>query len=170
MNFFIVILGTYPDYYNTHVFINPTQNAGFRRNNDQPYPPSYNGQQQQHQPYATQRLSTFIAPTKPQAYTQAPRQTAPVSDLILGTISQLMGQMMWMNSLVDEIHDFVKTNVQLTTKKKRKQVTFTYQLTSHAIANPRNQGASSSHTHNINHVHVDEEAVETTLAISSLRS
>ena len=38
------------------------------------------------------------------------------------------------------------------------------------MANLRNQGASSTHTHNINHVHVDKEAVETTLAISSLRS
>ena len=38
------------------------------------------------------------------------------------------------------------------------------------MANPRNQGASSTQTHNINHVHVDEEAVETALAISSLRS
>ena len=33
-----------------------------------------------------------------------------------------------------------------------------------------NQGASSSQTHNINHVHIDEEDVETSLAISSLRS
>ena len=46
--------GTYPNYYNTLVFNNPTQNAGFRRNNDQTYPPSYNGQQQPHQPYANQ--------------------------------------------------------------------------------------------------------------------
>ena len=81
-----------------------------------------------------------------------------------------MEQMTWMNSRVDEIQDFVKTNVQLTTDKKGKQVTFTDQLTLHATANSRNQGASSSQTHNINHVHVDEEAVETALAISSLRS
>ena len=38
------------------------------------------------------------------------------------------------------------------------------------MENPRNQGASSNQTHNINHVHVDEEAVETILAISSLWS
>ena len=38
------------------------------------------------------------------------------------------------------------------------------------MANLRNQGASSTQTHNINHVHIDEEAIETTLAISSLRS
>ena len=75
-----------------------------------------------------------------------------------------------MNSRVDEIQDFVKMNVQLTTDKKGKQVTFTDQLPSQATANPRNQGASSSQTHNINHVHVDEEAVEMTLAISSLWS
>ena len=61
-------------------------------------------------------------------------------------------------------------NVQPTSDKKGKQVTFTNQLPSQATANPRNQGASSSQTHNINHVHVDEEAVETALAISSLRS
>ena len=37
------------------------------------------------------------------------------------------------------------------------------------MTNPRNQGASSNQTHNTNHVHVNEEAVETSLAISSLR-
>ena len=75
-----------------------------------------------------------------------------------------------MNSRVDEILDFVKTNVQPTTDKKGKQVTFTDQLPLQATANPRNQGASSTQTHNINHVHVDEEAVESAMAISSLRS
>ena len=77
---------------------------------------------------------------------------------------------MRMNSCVDKIQDFVKMNVQPTTDKKGKQVTFTDQLPSQATENPRNQGASSTQTHNINHVHVDEEAVETALAISSLRS
>ena len=115
----------YPNYYNTPVFNNPWQNAGFQRNNDQPYPPSYNGQQQHQQPYANQRQTSFIPPTQLQAYTQAPRQTAPASDSILGAISQLMEKMTWMNSHVDEIQDFIKTNVQLTTDKKGKQVTFT---------------------------------------------
>ena len=32
--------GAYPNYYNTPVFNNRSQNAGFRRNNDQPYLPS----------------------------------------------------------------------------------------------------------------------------------
>ena len=77
---------------------------------------------------------------------------------------------MRMNSCAEEIQDFIKTNVQPTADKKGKQVTFTNQLTSQATANPRNQGASSSQTHNINHVHVDEEAVEMTLAILSLQS
>ena len=81
-----------------------------------------------------------------------------------------MEQMTRMNSRVDEIQDFVKTNVQPMTNKKGKQVTFTDQLPLQATANPRNQGASSTQTHNINHVHVDEEAVELALAISSLRS
>ena len=81
-----------------------------------------------------------------------------------------MEQMTRMNSRVDETQDFVKTNVQLTTNKKGKKVPFTDQLPSQDTANSRNQGASSSQTHNINHVHVDEEAMETTLAISSLRS
>ena len=70
----------------------------------------------------------------------------------------------------DEIHDFFKANVQPTTDKKGKQVNFIDQLPLQATANPRNQGASSSQTHKINHVHVDEEAVETELEISSLRS
>ena len=35
---------------------------------------------------------------------------------------------------------------------------------------PKDQGASSNQTHNINHVHVDEEVVETALAILSLQS
>ena len=78
--------GTYPNYYNTPIFNNPTQNAGFRRNNDQPYPPQYNGQQQQ-QSYPNQRQSSFVPPTQPQAYTQAPRQTAPACDPILDAIS-----------------------------------------------------------------------------------
>ena len=156
---------TYPNYYNTPIFNNSLQNNGFWRNNDQSYPPSYNGQQHQ-QPYPNQRQSSFVPPTQP----QAPRQTAPASDPILGAILQLMEQMMTMNSCVDEIQDFVKTNVQPTTDKKGKQVAFTDQLPSQATTNPRNQGTSSSQMHNINHVHVDEEAVETTLAISSLQS
>ena len=81
-----------------------------------------------------------------------------------------MEQMTRMNSRVEKIQDFVKTNVQPTTDKKGKQVTFIDQLPSQATENPRNQGASSTQTHNINHVHIDEEAVETTLAISSLLS
>ena len=75
-----------------------------------------------------------------------------------------------MKSRMNEIQDFVKTNVQPMTNKKGKQVTFNNQLPSQAIANPRNQRTSSSQMHNINHVHIDEEAVETTLAISSLWS
>ena len=81
-----------------------------------------------------------------------------------------MEQMTRMNSRVDEIEDFVKTNVQLMMDKNGKQVTFTDQLSSQARANPRNQGASSTKTHNINHVHVDKEAIESAPAISSLRS
>ena len=75
-----------------------------------------------------------------------------------------------MNLRVDEIQEFIKTNVQLTTDKKGKRVLFFDQLSSQVTANPRNQGALSSQLHNMNHVHVDEEAVETTLAISSLWS
>ena len=81
-----------------------------------------------------------------------------------------MQQMTRMNLRMDEISDFVKTNVQPMANKKGKQVYFSDQLPSQATANPRNQGASSSQTHNINHVHVDEEIVETALAISSLQS
>ena len=159
-------LGNYPNQYNTPIFNNSLQNNGYRRNNNQPYPPQYNGQQN----YPNQRPTSFVPPTQPQAYTQAPRQTTPASDPILGAISQLMEQMTRMNSRVDEIQDFVKTNIQPTTDKKGKQVTFTNQLPSQATANPRNQGASSTQTHNINHIHVDEEAVESALAVSSLRS
>ena len=49
-----------------------------------------------------------------------------------------------MNSHVDEIQDFVKTNVQMTTDKKGKLVTFIDQLPLQATANSRNRGASSS--------------------------
>ena len=157
------IPGTYPNYYNTPVFNNPTQNAGYRRNNDQPYPPQYNSQQQK--AYPNQRQSSFVLPTQTQAYTQAPRQTAPTSDPILDAISQLMEQMTRMNSRTDKIQDVVKTNVQPTTDKKGKHVTFTNQLPSQATSNPRNQGTSSSQTHNINHIHVDEEAVEMVMDI-----
>ena len=72
---------------------------------------------------------------------------------------------------MDEIQDFVKTNIPTSTdNKKGKQVSFFDQLPSQATINPRNQGSSSSQTHNLSHVHVDEEAVEAVLAISSLRS
>ena len=55
----------------------PTQQGrpnflGFKSNNDQSYPPPYNGQRQQ-QPYANQRQSSFVPLTQPQAYSQAPR-------------------------------------------------------------------------------------------------
>ena len=126
--------GTYPNQYNTPVFNNSLQNNGYRRNNDQPYPPQYNGQQN----YPNQRQSSFVPLTQPQAYTQAPRQTTPASDPILDTILQLMAQMMRMNLRVDEIQDVVKMNVQPTTDKKGKKVNFTDQLPSQATANPRN--------------------------------
>ena len=155
--------GNYPNQYNTPVFNNSLQNNGYRRNNDQPYPPQYNDQQN----YPNQRQSSFVPPTQPQAYTQAPCQSTPTYDPILGAISQLMEQMMRMNSCVDRIQDFIKMNVQPTTDKQGKQVTFTDQLPLQTTENPRNQGASSTQTHNINHVHIDEEAVESTLAIQS---
>ena len=82
-----------------------------------------------------------------------------------------MEQMNRMNSHVDEIQDFIKTNIPVATdNKKGKQVSFSDQLQSQATINLRNQGVSSSQMHNLNHVHVDKEAVETTLAISSLQS
>ena len=62
--------GTYPNHYNTPVFNNSSQNNGYRRNNDQPYPPQYKGQQ--HQTYPNQRQSSFVPPTQPQAFTEAP--------------------------------------------------------------------------------------------------
>ena len=72
-----------------------------------------------------------------------------------------MEQMSRMNSSVDEIQDFVKTNIPTSTdNKKVKQVSFSNQLPSQATSNPRNQGSSSSQTHNLSHVHVDKEAVE----------
>ena len=76
-----------------------------------------------------------------------------------------------MNSCVDKIQDFIKTNIPTSTdNKKGKQVSFSYQLLLQATINLRNQGTSSSQMHNLSHVHVDEEAVKTALAISSLRS
>ena len=78
---------------------------------------------------------------------------------------------MRMNSRVDEIQNFNKTNVQPTTdNKKGKEVSFSNQLPSQATANPRNQGALSSQMHNLSHVHIDKEAVEMALVISSFRS
>ena len=80
-----------------------------------------------------------------------------------------MEHMTSMNSLMDEIHEFMKMNVPpIVDNKKGKQVSFSSQLPLQATTDPRNQGASSSQMHNLNHVHVDEEVVETTLAILSL--
>ena len=51
----------YPNYYNTHVINNnPLQYAVFRRNNNQPYPPSYSGQQQ-HQQLHTNKKQSFLS-------------------------------------------------------------------------------------------------------------
>ena len=58
----------------------------------------------------------------------------------------------------------------MTDNKKGKQVSSFDQFPLQATANPRNQGASSSLTHNVNHVRIDDEAMETALALSSLRS
>ena len=75
-----------------------------------------------------------------------------------------------MNLHVDQVQDFVMTNVLLVIdNKKSKEVSFSNQLLSQATTNPRNQGASSSQMHNLNHIHVDKEAVKMTLAISSFR-
>ena len=75
-----------------------------------------------------------------------------------------MEQMNRMNSRVDKIQDFVKTNIPTSiNNKKGNQVSD--QLVSHATINPRNQGASSSQMHNLSHAHVDEEVVDTALAI-----
>ena len=72
---------------------------------------------------------------------------------------------------MSKIQDFVKRNVLLATNnKKGKQVFVFNQLPYQATANPRNQGASSSLTHKVNHVHIDDEEVETTLAMSSLQN
>ena len=82
-----------------------------------------------------------------------------------------MDQMTKMHSRVDYIQDFVKKNVQLTADNKiGKQVSFSDQLPSQDKTNSRNQGVSPSQLHNVNHGHVDEEAIETALAISSLQS
>ena len=82
-----------------------------------------------------------------------------------------MEKMNRMNSCVDEIQDFIKTNIPTSTdNKKGNQVSFSDHLPSQATINPRSQGSSSSQMHNLSHVHVDEEAVEAALAISSLRS
>ena len=72
-----------------------------------------------------------------------------------------MEQMNRMNSRAGEIQDFVKTNIPTSIdNKKGKQVSFSDQLPSQATINPRNQGSSSSQTHNLSHVHVDEVEVE----------
>ena len=72
-----------------------------------------------------------------------------------------------MNSHLDEIQDFVPLSID---NKKGRQVSFSDQLPLQATINPRNQGALSSQMHSLNHAHVDEEVVETTLAISSFQS
>ena len=82
-----------------------------------------------------------------------------------------MEQMIRMNLRVDEIQDFVKTNIPTSTDNmKGKQVSFSDQLPLQATINLRNQGASLSQMHNLSHVHVHKETVETALAISSLKS
>ena len=81
-----------------------------------------------------------------------------------------MEQTTQMNSRVEKIKDFIKTNVQPMTDKKGEQVFFLTNYPRRPQLTQGIRGASLSQTHNINHVHVDEKAVETTLEISSLRS
>ena len=79
-----------------------------------------------------------------------------------------MEQMNIMNSWVDKIQDFVKTNILSTANnKKDKQVSFSDQLPSQATINLRNQGASSSQMHNLSDVHVEDEALETADSVQS---
>ena len=123
--------GSYWNYFCKLVFNNNhSQPARFRRNNNQTHPPTNNtGQQKLQQPYANPRQLTYVM--QPQSYTQALRQNASASDPILGVISQLVDQLNQMNSRVDEIQDFVKTNVPLATDNKNcKQVLFFDQLPS----------------------------------------
>ena len=74
--------GTYPNQYNTPIFNYSLQNNGYRRNNDQPYPPQYNGQQT----YPNKKKTVVRPPDSTQAYMPAPRQTTPASDSIVGAI------------------------------------------------------------------------------------
>ena len=137
--------GTHPTYCNNPVYNNPMQQQqGFRRNTDQTYLPYSTGQQQdsQQQPFANARQSTYIPPQ--QSYNQVPRLTEPSADPILDVLSQLMEQMNKMNSRIDEIQDFVTTNIPTSTdNKKGKQVSFSDRLPSQTTIYPRNQGSSS---------------------------
>ena len=75
------------------------------------------------QPYANTRQSTYISPQPP--YIPTPRQTAPPLNPILGAILQFVEQVNIINSLVDEIHDFIKMNIPvMTDNKKVKKVSF----------------------------------------------
>ena len=59
--------GPYLNYYNTIVFNNnPSQHTEYRRNNEQPYPPSYKGQQKYKKPYANQRQMLLAPQSQPQ--------------------------------------------------------------------------------------------------------
>ena len=74
--------GTYPNYYNTPIFNNPSQNVGFRRNNDQPYPPPYNGDGE-----LSQNMNTIV-PSEPRYNLRKRARSQQQQDTILLHIHQ----------------------------------------------------------------------------------
>ena len=74
--------GTYPNYYNTPIFNNPSQNAGFRRNNDQPYSPPYNGDGE-----LSQNMNTRV-PIEPRYNLRKRSQSQQQQDTIVLLIHQ----------------------------------------------------------------------------------
>ena len=149
-------------------FHNPTyaqQRSGQHTSYHQPY-----GSAPQHT--GNPRLTSF-APGIPPAVTppSAVPPPTPSVDPVMSALAQMMSKLNEVSDRLDRVEGAkAQCSDASTEQRKGKGVEFSDQLPSQPLANPRNVGqASSSHTHNVNEVHIDGVSEEAH-AISGLRS
>ena len=148
------------------------------------YNPSYAQQQSRqhtsyHQPFGSAqqpmgnpRPTPFISGPH-RAVTQPPAMPplAPSVDHVMSALAQLMSKLTEVSDRLDRVEGAkAQCSDASADQRNEKRVEFFEKLPSQPLENPRNLGqASSSHTHNVNKVHIDS-APEEAHSISSLRS
>jgi len=85
--------------------------------------------------------------------------------------AQIMDKLTEVTTRLDKVESSQAPHIDIHDEQhKGKRVECGDQLPSQPVMNPRNQGALSSQGHHVNHIDMDCNALETTQAISSLRS